>query len=169
MIQSRPWAVSCCGVWQRSLLPPCPPKIGPTVVPVSANVWVAAGFALRPGMGKNLGEGLAAPGVVRHPQCDWRTDLFAISLVGRRHGQRQQASARADGDVNLRPLAPLGSVVAGPRSRLRHRSDHLDRSTRPPPVCRPVLKRFRRMSTRTIWMGLGIGIAAGDLSIGELA
>jgi hypothetical protein len=36
--------------------------------------------------------------------------------------QRQQMAQRIDRRMNLRSLAPLGSVVAGPRSRLRRRS-----------------------------------------------
>ncbi len=45
-------------------------------------------------------------------------DLLPVALVGRRHGQRQQVAQRVDRDVDLRSFAPLGPVVACPRTRL---------------------------------------------------
>jgi hypothetical protein len=50
-----------------------------------------------------------------------RGDLFAIPLIGRRDGQRQQVPEGGDRDVDLRSLTPLGSVIARLRSRFRRR------------------------------------------------
>ena len=45
-------------------------------------------------------------------------DPVAVALIGRREGQRQQMAQRVDRDMDLRSLAPLGSVIAGTRSAL---------------------------------------------------
>ena len=48
-------------------------------------------------------------------------DLGAILIVGRSHMQGQQVPQRIHGGMDLRALAPFGSVVSGPRTRLRCR------------------------------------------------
>ena len=47
-----------------------------------------------------------------------RCDLIAISLVGRRHGQRQKLAQRVDRNVHLGPFAPLGTVLSNSRAAL---------------------------------------------------
>jgi hypothetical protein len=47
-----------------------------------------------------------------------RGNLLAVALIGRRHGQRQEMTQRADRDVKLRPFPPFGPVVACPRAAL---------------------------------------------------
>ena len=42
-----------------------------------------------------------------------RSDLGAISLIGRRHLQRQQVPQRIDRDVDLGALASLGPIITG--------------------------------------------------------
>ncbi len=44
-------------------------------------------------------------------------DLRAILLIGRRYVQRQQMPKRVNGCMNLRSLAPLGTVVAAACAR----------------------------------------------------
>jgi hypothetical protein len=58
-----------------------------------------------------------SPAAPLRPACH----LFAITLISRRDGQRQQAPECVDRDVDLRSLTPLGSVIARPRSRFRRR------------------------------------------------
>ena len=45
-------------------------------------------------------------------------NLLPIALVGRSHRQGQQMSKGIDGDVDLRPFAPLGPIVSCPGPRL---------------------------------------------------
>jgi hypothetical protein len=81
---------------------------------------VRAGVAL-----VDLGQINGVPGLLLH-LFSQRGDLHAIALMSRRDLQRHQVAQRVDCDVDLRALAPFGSVIACPCATLRRR---LERTT----------------------------------------